>query len=134
VTPDYQVETAAARAVLPADVPRSNAVLQSARLASLVLGLERGEGDLVRGSMEDLLAEGARRHLYPGFPEARAAGLLAGALGVGVSGAGPTLVAVTQGESAEAVSRAVEGAYASVGVAAKTHVARADAKGARVIG
>jgi homoserine kinase len=133
VTPDYGVETAAARAVLPAEVPRGHAVLQSARLAALVLGLERGEGDLVRGSMEDLLAEPARRHLYPGFEEARAAGREAGALGVVISGAGPTLVALTQGESAEVVSRAVEAAYAAKGIAARTHIARADAKGARVI-
>jgi homoserine kinase len=132
-TPDYQVETAAARAVLPAEVPRSHAVLQSARLATLVLGLERGEADLVRGTMEDLLAQGARQHLYPGFAEAHAAGLAAGALGVVISGAGPTLVAVTQGESAEAVARAVESAYAERGIAAKAHTARADAKGARPI-
>jgi homoserine kinase len=133
VSPDYQVETAAARAVLPRDVSRQNAVLQSARLAALVLGLERADGDLIRGSMEDKIAEPARRHLYPGFAEARAGGLEAGALGVVVSGAGPTVVAVAPAESAEHVAEALEAAYRAKGIAAHAHCAQADDRGARIV-
>jgi len=132
VSPDYQVETAAARAVLPRDVSRQDAVLQSARLAALVLGLERAEPELIRGSMQDVIAEPARRHLYPGFVEAQAGGLKAGAFGVVVSGAGPTLVAVAPAPSAEHVAAALESAYESKGIAAHAHCARADDRGARI--
>jgi hypothetical protein len=38
--------------------------------------------------------EPARAALYPGYVEARAAALAAGALGVAVSGAGPTVLAI----------------------------------------
>jgi homoserine kinase len=69
---------------------------QAARLAALVLGLERGDGDLIRRAMVDGIAEPARAALYPGYPEARTAGAAAGALGVAVSGAGPTVVAVVR--------------------------------------
>jgi homoserine kinase len=134
VSPDYQVETAAARAVLPGYVSRSDAVLQSARLAALALGLERGEGDSIRGVMEDLIAEPARRHLYPGFTEAREAGMAAGALGVVVSGAGPTLVAMAPLEWAERVAGAILGAYRSKGIGAQSLCARTDEEGARVVG
>jgi len=133
VSPDYQVETAAARAVLPREVARADAVSQSARLAALVLGLERAEAELVRGSMEDLIAEPARRHLYPGFAEARAGGLQAGALGVVVSGAGPSVVAVTPADVAERVAAALEAAYRAKGIAALAHCAAADDRGARVV-
>src|SRR5206468_12590178 len=96
VTPAYTVETARARAVLPAQVPRADAVGQAARLAGLVAGLERGDADLIRRAMVDAIAEPPRASLHPGYAEARAAGLEAGALGVAVSGAGPTVVAVVR--------------------------------------
>ena len=57
VTPAYAVETARARAVLPAQVPRADAVRQAARLAALVAGLERGDADLIRRAMVDAIAE-----------------------------------------------------------------------------
>ena len=133
VSPDYQVETAAARAVLPREVSRADAVSQSARLGALVLGLERADGDLIRGAMEDLIAEPARRHLYPGFAEARAAGLQAGAHGVVVSGAGPTIVAVAPAEASARVAAALQGAYRALGIGAQGHTAQADDQGARVV-
>ncbi len=133
VSPDYQVETAAARAVLPKSVSRAEAILQSARLGALVLGLERAEAELIRGTMEDVIAEPARRHLYPGFPEARKGALGAGAFGVVVSGAGPTLIAIALRAAAERVAEALEAAYRALGIAAIAHCAQADDRGARFV-
>ena len=133
VTPGYTVETARARAVLPSDVPRGEAVGQAARLAALVMGLERGDGDLIRRAMVDRIAEPARAALYPGYPEARAAGLEAGAMGVAVSGAGPTIVAIVNGASAPSVAAAMQGAYERLGIPAAVHAAETDAQGARVV-
>jgi homoserine kinase len=131
-TPAYGVETARARAVLPASVPRGDAVRQASSLAGLVLGLERGDFDLLRAATCDHLAEPHRIPLYPGYVEARAAALLAGAFGVAVSGAGPTLLALVPSGGEKAVSAAVEGAYAAAGFAAALHVAAVDDRGARI--
>lgn len=133
VTPAYSVETAAARAVLPRDVLRADAVAQAAHLGALLLGLERGDPDLIRGSMSDRIAEPARASLYPGHTDARAAALAGGALGVAVSGAGPTLVAIAPQAAKEAVARAFAAAYARLGIAATAHVAGVDNEGARVL-
>jgi len=133
VTPAYEVATAEARRVLPADVPRADAVGQAARLALLVLGLERGDADLVRRAMWDRIAEPRRAPLYPGYPQARTAGLEAGALGVVVSGAGPTLVALAPRAAREAVAEALVAGYAKAGIDARAHVAEVDAAGARVV-
>jgi homoserine kinase len=132
VSPSYQVETAAARAVLPASISRSDAVGQAASLAGLVLGLERGDPDLIRGSMVDRIAEPSRFGLYPGYPEARAAAFAAGALGVAVSGAGPTILAITPEEAAASVAAAFEAAYRGLGIEAHSHAARVDHEGARI--
>jgi homoserine kinase len=131
-TPDYGVETARARAVLPAAVSRADAVAQAAALGGLVLGLERGDGDLLRSAMQDRIAEPARVPLYPGYAAAREAALRAGALGVAVSGAGPTLLALAARGCEEAVSAAVGEAYDRAGFAATRCVAAVDQRGARV--
>ena len=133
VTPAYEVATAEARKVLPAEVPRADAVGQAARLALLVLGLERGDADLVKRAMWDHIAEPRRAPLYPGYPQARTAGLEAGALGVAVSGAGPTLVALALRETRKAVAAALVDGYAKAGVEARAHVAEVDTVGARVV-
>jgi homoserine kinase len=132
-SPAYQVETAHARSLVPQSVDRRAAVAQAAALGALLLGLERGDADLLRDSMEDRIAEPSRMSLYPGYVEARAAALEAGAAGVAVSGAGPTLVAVGVGAS-EAVGRAMREAFAKLGIEALIHDARVDEGGARVVG
>ncbi|HET8645337.1 MAG TPA: homoserine kinase, partial [Vicinamibacteria bacterium] len=132
-SPAYQVETVQARALVPEVVDRHAAVAQAAALGALVLALERGDPDLLRDAMEDRIAEPARMALYPGYAEARAAALEAGAAGVAMSGAGPTVVAVGVGAS-EAVGRAMREAYGRLGVEVLLHEARVDEGGARVVG
>jgi len=131
-TPGYGVETARARAVLPESVPRGDAVLQAASLGGLLLGLERGDGGLLRAAMVDRVAEPRRIPLYPGYPRAREAALAAGAFGVAVSGAGPTLLAVAPGGREAAVADAVRASYAHEGFEARLRVAAVDGEGARV--
>jgi homoserine kinase len=133
VTPGYAVETARARAVLPAQVSRFAAVAQAEALACLVLGLERGDAALVRRAMVDRIAEPARSALYPGYREARAAALEAGAAGVAVSGAGPTVLALCGEGEAAAVGESMRAAYLGLGLGAAVHVGQPDTQGARVI-
>ena len=130
--PAYGVETSRARAVLPSSVPRADAVGQASALAGLVLGLERGDGALLRAAMVDRLAEPHRIPLYPGYARARDAAFAAGAFGVAVSGAGPTLLAIGPEGTEDAVGRAVVSAYAREGVAALVHEALVDDRGARL--
>jgi homoserine kinase len=132
VSPNYEVATAHARSVVPPQVARGDAVSQAAALGALLLGLERGDADLLRDSMQDRIAEPHRLPLYPGYPEARAAALEAGAAGVAVSGAGPAIVAVCL--AAAEVGKAMREAYARLGIEATVHEARVDDGGARVVG
>lgn len=131
-TPSYGVETARARAVLPATVPRGDAVRQASSLAGLVLGLERGDGELLRAATCDRIAEPARLPLYPGYSEARQAALAAGAFGVAVSGAGPTALALVPQGREDAVAKALKASYAAAGFAAALILAAVDDRGARL--
>lgn len=133
ITPAYAVETAKARAVLPATLPRADAIAQAANLAGLLAGLESGDASLVGRSMEDRVAEPFRLPLYPGYPEARAAGRAAGAAGVAISGAGPTVMAIVREDRKAAVGAAMKDAYARLSIDASVHAAAIDPQGARVV-
>jgi homoserine kinase len=84
--------------------------------------------------MIDRIAEPVRQSLYPGYLEARAAAFDAGAWGVAVSGAGPTILALAHWGVAKAVGHAMEAAYRRLGMSAVAHAAEVDRPGARVIG
>jgi homoserine kinase len=133
VSPAYLVETQKARAVLPAQISRADAIAQASHLVGLALGLERGDRSLIARSMVDRIAEPARASLYPGYPEAKAAALAVGAFGVAVSGAGPTAIAITDAAHRDAVGRAMEEAYRRAGHASEAHHASVDNAGARIV-
>jgi homoserine kinase len=92
VVPHKAVRTKEARAALPAEVPMADAVHNLSHAALLVLGLARGELDLIGRGLSDRLHQPHRAHLFP-----RSADLLRrapelGALGATISGAGPTVL------------------------------------------
>jgi len=105
--PASGIDTHQARAILPRQVARETAVAQAARAGALVQGLVTGDADLVAFGMEDQLAVPYRRHLIPGYDLAEAAGREAGALGVTISGAGSTMLALARPPEAAAVARAM---------------------------
>lgn len=135
VTPAYSVETARARSVLPEVIPRADAIAQAAHLGGLLLALERGDSKTLGASLEDRIAEPRRAPLYPGFGEARDRALEAGAIGVAVSGGGPTVLAVVTNESAliDRVARSMQEAYREEGFDSSVFVASVDPTGARVM-
>ncbi len=90
--PAEAVETAAARAALPEAVPLADAAHNVAATATLVLGLARGDFELIGAGLADRLHQPHRAGLYP-----RSARLLdevrqLGALGATISGAGPAVL------------------------------------------
>jgi homoserine kinase len=98
VTPAYRLDTKTARSVLPIDVNRDLMVAQMAHASSLVLAFANNDPQLTSRALHDLYAEPIRSSLLPNFIEAKAAALKAGALGASISGAGPTIFAISETE------------------------------------
>jgi homoserine kinase len=90
--PPDPVATADARAALPAEVPLADAVHNAAHAALLVLGLARGDLDLVARGLSDRIHQPRRAHLYPRSMELVAQARELGAAGASISGAGPTVL------------------------------------------
>jgi len=104
VVPSRAVRTAKARAALPAEVPISEAVFNIGRASLLVLGLARGDLDLVARGLADQLHQPRRASLYPRSMELVDRASEIGALGATISGAGPSVLVWTRSEDASVVS------------------------------
>jgi homoserine kinase len=113
VVPGEAVRTRAARAALPEQVRLGDAVFNVAHGALLVLGLARGDWDLVGRGLQDRLHQQQRSHLFPRSYELALRARELGALGASISGAGPTVLVwcfyEQTGTVAEALGREVEG-------------------------
>jgi homoserine kinase len=90
--PPERVPTVSARAALPSEVPIADAVHNTAHAAMLVLGLSRGDLDLVARGLSDRLHQPRRAHLYPRSMELVGRARELGAVGASISGAGPTVL------------------------------------------
>jgi homoserine kinase len=132
-TPAQSLRTAEARAVLPVEVSLNVALHQAAQVAGIVAALYSGDLALLGRCIDDRIAEPARAALLPGFAKAKHAALGAGALGVSISGAGPTAFALCGAEAtARTVAQAMCDAYQKAGLDCATRVARPDLTGTRV--
>lgn len=90
--PGPPVPTSEARAALPPEIPMSDVVTTVGNAANIVLGLERGDWELLSLGLSDVLHQPRRAHLYPESASLIEAASGFGALGATISGAGPTVL------------------------------------------
>ncbi|MCE9580980.1 MAG: homoserine kinase [Planctomycetes bacterium] len=115
--PDFAVETAKARALLPKSISREDAVHNIARAAVLAAALA-SESFLPAWAFDDKLHQDHRAPLVKAWPAARDAAIAAGALGAAISGSGPTLVAFTNSHTKD-VGAALAAEFTKVGARAR---------------
>jgi homoserine kinase len=111
--PDLRLSTAAMRTVLPARVPRDDAVANLTRLAIGVAGIAIGRFDLLRVVTVDRLHEPYRANVFPQLPRFVQSARDAGAIGACLSGAGSTIIAFS--DSVRTITR-IEGAFTAASV------------------
>lgn len=114
-TPAAELETAFARTVLPTQIPLKDAIYNLQRALMLVRALDTGRYDLLREALRDRWHQPARQRFVPGLAEALALNHPS-LVGVCLSGAGPSILALARtGHTAE-VAGVLEGIYAGIGV------------------
>ena len=98
--PDFELSTNYARSVLPAQLPRADAVYNIAHGALVLKALELGDEKLLRTAMQDRLHQPYRKSLITDYDAIEALVRTTGAAFC-VSGAGPTLLCITQDSQLE---------------------------------
>jgi len=127
--PDTEMETKKARAVLPKEVPRLDAVLNVQNTALIVGAFFSRDYEKLEGAFGDRLHQPYRQKLLPGFAETLEAAVGQGALGAFLSGSGSTILAISL-KKPKAIAKAMQEALLKAGhKQVATHLLRADNEG-----
>jgi homoserine kinase len=127
--PEFELSTEKARQVLPTQYSRADAIYNTAHLGLLLRGLATHNGQWLRVAMSDRLHQPYRKVLIPGYDAVYAAALNAGAYGLTISGAGPTLLALSSaGQSADVAIAMVE-AWEKAGIQSHAKSLQIDMRG-----
>jgi len=93
--PDFEIQTSAARKILPAKISRAGAVASAGNACAVTAAFASQEYENLRGAFSDQLHQPFRARLIPFLSRVVAAAEKAGALGTFLSGSGSTICAVT---------------------------------------
>ena len=115
--PDFELSTSAARQVLPQQYDRPDVIFTMAHLGLLLRALDTGRVDWLAAALDDRIHQPYRQPLIPGFSPVQRAALAAGAHGLVISGAGPTLLALTDTTHQAAVTTSIRDTWSALGIA-----------------
>ena len=144
--PNVIGKTSTARGLLADEIPRSEAVFNIGRVAWLINALNTGNIDNLQFGVQDMMHQPQRgehvyKHLYPMIKAA----IAAGANGCYLSGAGPSIMAITCGASGDIftqrdservdvkVAQAMNKVAANMGVQGQTFITEPSERGAHVV-
>ena len=110
-------KTKVSRSVIPKTVKLSDLTTNLSNAANIVSGFLLKDSDLIGRSIQDVIVEPARKHLIPGFSKVKNNALNAGALGVTISGAGPSIIAFCKkSQNLKKIEKSMEKGFNSVKV------------------
>ena len=89
-------KTKVSRGVIPEKVKLTDAVLNLSNASAIVAGFIKKDPELIGNSIKDVIVEPARQHMIPGYEKVKQNALKAGAYGVTISGAGPSVIAFSK--------------------------------------
>ena len=126
--PEFEMKTSEAREILPTQVELTDAVFNLRAAAWMAASWVAGDWDGVAEAMDDRLHQPYRARLIPGFYEVCDAAREAGALAACLSGAGPTILALTL-DSPDAVAHAMTTTWAEHGIVSTAETTGVDTEG-----
>ena len=110
-------KTKVSRSVIPKTVKLSDLTANLSNAAGIVSGFLIKDTDLIGRSIQDVIVEPARKRLIPGFTKVKTNALKAGALGVTISGAGPSVIAFSKkSHNLKKIAKSMKDGFRSVKV------------------
>jgi len=131
--PDFEVNTPAAREVLPERVMFGDAVFNTGQAAAVVAMLASGRYEGLADAMRDRLHQPYRAHLMTGMDELIRAAIAADARGAALSGSGPTIVALAEKDNCQRVEKAMLAAGRTTGCKWMSRILALDNVGVQVV-
>ena len=118
-------KTKVSRGVIPKKIKLTDSVLNLSNASAIVVGFMRKDTELIGNSIKDVIVEPARQHMIPGFVKVKQNALKAGALGVTISGAGPSVIAFSKSSAdLKKISQAMSRGFASKKIKCQTIICK----------
>lgn len=134
VIPDLMILTKEARKILPKKIPMKNFVANMANACLISAAFAKNDYGLFARSLNDVVIEPVRSRLIKGFYKVKENALSAGADGMTISGAGPTVFAITNNmEKAKLIGDAMVNTFKKFGVKSTSMTTEIDPEGTRLI-
>jgi len=132
--PELTLETSLARSVIPKQVRLSDAIHNIACASAFIAGVALKDITLMGKAMKDSIAEPYRASFIPGLNDVKNNAIEAGAVGVAISGAGPSILALIDSEEdVEAkVAKAMKEGFEKNGVESEVIIAK-PGPGAKIV-
>ncbi len=130
--PELQVNTAQARRSLAKGYTMEQWLSQQGYLAGFLTACAKDDIELIGKSLRDVIIEPQRADNVSCFAEVKAAAERGGALGVSLSGSGPSIFALCRDNDARNLAVAMEQACRGLGIECQSWVSPLDAPGAYV--
>lgn len=89
-------KTKVSRSVIPKKISFKDSITNLSNATAIVAGFMNKDPELIGKSIRDVIVEPARQHMIPGFARVKENALKAGAFGVTISGAGPSVIAFSK--------------------------------------
>ena len=133
IHPQIELKTKDARSVVKQNISLKKAIVQCGNLGGLICGLYNSDYDLIGRSLHDEFVEPIRSLLIPNFDELQLAAIEHGALGSGISGAGPSVFALCEGRKvAEVVAKAMKEVVRGADYESEIHVSPINSQGIKI--
>jgi len=126
-------KTKVSRGVIPKKISLVDSIANLSNAAAIVAGFMKKDPKLIGDSIKDVIVEPARQHMIPGFAKVKENALKAGAFGVTISGAGPSVIAFSNSSAdLKKISLAMSRGFASANTKCQTVICK-PSNGALVI-
>ncbi len=123
-------KTKVSRGVIPKKIKLSDSILNLSNAAAIVAGFMKKDSEIIGNSIKDVIVEPVRQHMIPGFAKVKENAIKAGALGVTISGAGPSMIAFSKSSAdLKKISLSMAKGFTSVNTKSQTVICKSS-KGA----
>lgn len=132
--PDYELSTDISRSVLPAEVPMSDAVFNAKRMGMFVQAVNTKDSELMKLALQDRLHQPYRMKLVPGLDKIiENLKHEENVLGCVLSGAGPSILIISQQNNLDKIKSIVKDTWESLNVKANIMTLPVEKQGAQII-
>ena len=126
-------KTKVSRSVIPKKIEHTAKIRNQQHAAAIIVGFLTKDSRRIGESIIDEIVEPARKHMIPGFSHVKKNALASGALGVTISGAGPSVIAfATKSSNLKRIASSMKKGFSKAKISSETVICK-PTKGARII-